>query len=144
MTHLHKQVFMLLPVGIQSSISTQEIEMILGIEKRYVMEIINILIMEYGIPVGSFRHQNNGYFIATSEEEKRLGTHSLTEQVNSMEARLNKVNEADLGTALVYKNKYRLEAARKDKQSNIFEYINRTDPDRELTDEEIAEIPVWV
>lgn len=144
MTDLHKKVFMLLPIGIHSSISTQEIEVILGIEERYVREIISILIMEYGIPIGSFRYKNNGYFIATSEEEKRIGTHSLAEQVNSMEARLKKVEEADLGTALVYKNKYRFDAVKKEKQSNIYEYINQTNPDSTLSDEEMEDIAVWV
>lgn len=122
MATLHKRVFMLLPIGVHSSISTKEIEMILGIEERHVREIINILIMEYGIPIGSFRHQNNGFFIATSEEEKRVGTHSLAEQVNTMKKRLDKIKEADSETAFLYREKYK-DAASYDEQSNIYEYL---------------------
>lgn len=124
MNDLHKKVFMLLPIGVHSSISTKEIEMILGIQERYVREIINNLIMEYGIPIGSFRHQNNGFFIATSEEEKTLGTYSLAEQVNTMKQRLNRIKDTDLETAMLYREKYKNDIKDYDKQSNIYEYIH--------------------
>lgn len=77
MSNLQAKVFYLLPKETENLMSTREIENILGIDKRTTMGIIETLILKYGIPVGSLRQSDNfGYFIATNEEEKRMGIYS--------------------------------------------------------------------
>lgn len=128
MTHLEKQIFMLLPSGIDNLISTKEIESILGIDKRHIMAIIETLILKYGIPIGSSRQPNHyGYFIATNEEEKRIGVYSLIQQINATKERVKRVKNADLNTAVLYKEKYRDEKINRNIQSNIYEYIDTAD-----------------
>lgn len=128
MSNLQKQVFMLIPRGIDNLISTQEIEDILGIDKRYIMGIVEALIVEHEIPIGSLRQSNNyGYFIATNEEEKRLGIYSMVQQINTMKKRVKRVKEADLTKTLLYKEKYKAEITKRKQQSNIYEYLNKAD-----------------
>ena len=127
MSELQSRVFMLLPLGADNSISTQEIEDILGIEKRYIMEIVQTLVLDYGIPIGSFRNQNNGYFIATNEEEKRIGTHSLAEQSKALTIRLKKVKEADFETTILYRKEYKEKARQHNKQLDIYDCLNLAD-----------------
>lgn len=124
MSKLQIKVFMLLPEGIDNLISVQEIMDILEINDRTTMSIIEILIMKFGIPIGSLRQANNfGYFIATNEAEKRMGVYSNEQQVKTMKKRITRVKEADLNTAVLYKEKYKDAIINQDKQSNIYEYI---------------------
>jgi len=122
MTLLESKVFMLLPMGSEHLISTREINDILNIEERYIRNIVEQLITDYGIPVCSFRHSdNNGYFIAQTEEEKRLGLLHLKQQTKTMKKRIRKVENADTDTAVQYKEKYKHEEPDHDKQLNLLE-----------------------
>lgn len=127
MNQLQQKVFMLLPKGITRLISTQEIEDVLDIDKRYIMGIIETLILEYGIPIGSFRTNDNfGYFIATNEKEKEIGTHSLSQQAESMLKRAEKVKNSDLKITTLYRKQYIDGAEHYDieRQLSIYEYLN--------------------
>lgn len=125
MNQLEKRVFNLLPQGADNLISTREIEDILHIDKRYVMEIIENLVIEYHLPIGSSRNSDNfGYFIATNEQEKAIGTYSLNKQINTMKKRAEIVENANLETAKLYKEKYKDEAITRDKQLDLFYYVN--------------------
>lgn len=125
MNHLEKRVFNLLPQGADNLISTREIEDILHINKRHIMDIIESLILEYQLPIGSFRNSDNfGYFIATNEQEKSIGTYSLEQQINTMKKRVEVVGNANLETAKLYKEKYKDEAITRDKQLDLFYYLN--------------------
>lgn len=125
MNQLEKRVFNLLPQGADNLISTREIEDILHIDKRYVMEIIENLVIEYHLPIGSSRNSDNfGYFIATNEQEKAIGTYSLNKQINTMKKRIEIVENANLETAKLYKEKYKDEAITRDKQLDLFYYVN--------------------
>lgn len=120
MNKLEQRVFMLLPKGINRLISAQEIEDIIDIDKRYIMEIIEKLVIEYRIPIGSFRNSDNfGYFIATNEQEKLMGTHSLNQQVNTMKKRLSRVKAADFKTTDMYREKYKDVELKKDMQLDL-------------------------
>lgn len=136
MSKLQVEVFMLLPKGMERLVSTSDIENRLNIDKRHVMGIIEELILDYDIPIGSLRDINNyGYFIATSEEEKIKGTLSLIQQVNSMKRRVEKVMEADLETADLYKEKYKYQEPDYDKQLDLFYYLKTDVTQRELETE---------
>lgn len=125
MNQLEKRVFNLLPHGADNLISTREIEDILHINKRHIMDIIESLILEYQLPIGSLRNSDNfGYFIATNEQEKAIGTYSLNKQINTMKKRAEIVGNANLETARLYKEKYKDEAIERDKQLDLFYYLN--------------------
>lgn len=125
MNQLEKRVFNLLPQGADNLISTRDIEDILHIDKRYIMEIIENLVIEYHLPIGSSRNSDNfGYFIATNEQEKAIGTYSLNKQINTMKKRAEIVENANLETAELYKEKYKDEAITRDKQLDLFYYVN--------------------
>ena len=127
MSQLQAQVLMLLPEGMDRLVSTTDIENILHLDKRHIMGIIEELILEYGIPIGSLRDKNHyGYFIATTEEEKVKGTLSVIQQANSMKRRVEKVMAADFETASLYKEKYKEKEMDYDKQLDLF-YLFRND-----------------
>ena len=127
MSQLQAQVLMLLPEGMDRLVSTTDIENILHLDKRHIMGIIEELILEYGIPIGSLRDKNRyGYFIATTEEEKVKGTLSVIQQANSMKRRVEKVMAADFETASLYKEKYKEKEMDYDKQLDLF-YLFRND-----------------
>lgn len=128
MSNLQKQVFMLIPRGIDNLISVKEIIELLEIDERTIMSIIETLIMKYGIPIGSLRQSNKfGYFIATSEAEKRVGIYSNEQQVNTMKKRITRVKEADLTIVSLYKEKYKDDLKDYERQSNIYEYLKKAD-----------------
>ena len=121
MSQLQAQVLMLLPEGMTRLVSTSDIENILHLDKRHIMGIIEELILEYGIPIGSLRDKNHyGYFIATTEEEKAKGTISFIQQANSMQKRVEKVMAADFETASLYKEKHKEKEMDYDKQLDLF------------------------
>lgn len=124
MTQFEKQVFMLLPMGASTLISTQDIQNILDIDERHVRGIIERLIFDYGIPIGSMRDKRHGYFIAETEEEKRAGIASLKQQTETMQKRAEKVKEADLSIAKLYKKKYQHQEPPHSKQLDLLYYLN--------------------
>lgn len=141
MTYLQKKVFMLLPSGLDRLIGTQEIEDILSINKRTIMQIIETLILEYGVPIGSFRNSDNfGYFIASNEKEKEIGIYSLTQQINTMQKRTKRVKSADLELAFLYKYKYKNEIKNYNKQLNIYEYLDLDESETLEIDENNGEL----
>lgn len=141
MTDSQKRVFMLLPIGLDKLISKQEIEDILELDERTIMGIIEILILKYNIPIGSFRNSDNfGYFIATNEKEKDIGTYSLTQQINTMKKRAERVKNADLNTAILYIEKYKDEAADYEGQSTIYEFLKIADEQQDEADEDSTQL----
>jgi len=122
MTPLEIKIFMLLPLGSEHLISTREITDILNIEERTVRAIVEKLITDYDIPICSFRQSdNNGYFIAETKEEQRLGLLPLKQQTATMKRRIRKVENADIDTAVQYKEKYKHEVPDHDKQLNLLD-----------------------
>lgn len=107
MNKLQKDLFMMLPIGMDKLLSTAEIKRNLGIDRRSTMELIEQLIFEFNIPIGSMReHTKHGYFIATNKEEKTIGTIAIKQQADTMLLREEKVKTADIETAYYYKRLY--------------------------------------
>lgn len=126
---MQRDVFMLIPIGMNYPISTADIRNILNLEERYVREIIEELITDYNIPIGSMREKNNsGYFIATNIVEKIKGTTSLEHQAMAMDRRVKNVRASDPITAYRYKELYKYNELDHDKQLDLLELaeINET------------------
>lgn len=125
MSRLQRDVFMLIPFGMDRLVSTTDIGKILNIDERYIRGIIEELIMKYEIPIGSSREKNHsGYFIATNLEEKIRGTYSLEQQAKSMDKRAAKVKGADIKIAYQYKEKYRYNEPDYDEQLDLMDLID--------------------
>lgn len=134
MNKLQRDVFMLLPMGMDRLVSTTDIGNILNIDERYIRGIIEELIMEYEIPIGSSREKNHsGYFIATNLEEKIRGTYSLEQQAKAMDKRSAKVKSADVSITYQYKEKYKHDEPDYDKQLDLLETIEAEDINNEDT-----------
>lgn len=126
MNRMQQDVFMLLPMGMDKPRTTQEIESILNIDVRYIRNIIEELIIGYGIPVGSLRESDkNGYFIATNRLEKIKGTMSIEHQAMAMDNRVRKVRAADVGIVHQYKEMYRndKDTPEFDEQLDLYYYL---------------------
>lgn len=127
MSRLQAEVLWLIPEGMERLVGTSDIESILKLDKRHIMGIIEELIIDYDIPIGSLREKGrSGYFIPTNEEEKIKGTLSFIEQANSMQKRVEKVMAADFETASLYKEKYKEKEPDYDKQLDLF-YLFKND-----------------
>lgn len=107
--HRHQQILAFIPNGSDAMITRVELVKLSGLSDRDVYQILNDLTMKYDIPIGSSRDRKNfGYYIPMDEEEKNTGIRSLEEQGNTMLKRAEKVRDADIETALAYKEKYKL------------------------------------
>lgn len=127
MNQVQRDVFMLLPFGMNNLISTTEIESILKIDKRYIMGIIEELIIDFNIPIGSMRNSNNyGYFIATNKEEKYKGTVSIKQQANAMNHRVEKVQNSNVEKAIQYRELYKENYSKRDKQLDLMDYLDQS------------------
>ena len=105
----HQQILAYIPNGSDTMITRVELVKLSGLSDRDVYQILNDLTMKYDIPIGSSRDcQNYGYYIPMNEAEKNNGIRSLEEQGNTMLKRAEKVRDADIQTALDYKEKYKL------------------------------------
>lgn len=128
MTPLEIKIFMLLPLGSERLISTREVTDILNIEERTVRAIVEKLITDYDIPICSFRQSDNyGYFIAETKEEQRLGLLPLKQQTKAMKKRIRKVENADINTAIQYKEKYKHEEPDHDQQLSLLDEAEDAD-----------------
>ena len=107
--HRHQQILAFIPNGSDTMVTRVELVKLSGLSDRDVYQILNDLTMKYDIPIGSSRDCNHyGYYIPMNEAEKNNGIRSLEEQGNTMLKRAEKVRNADIETALAYKEKYNL------------------------------------
>ena len=105
----HQKILAFIPNGSDTMITRVELVKLSGLSDRDVYQILNDLTMKYDIPIGSSRDCNHyGYYIPMNEEEKNNGIRSLEEQGNTMLKRAEKVRDADIQTALAYKEKYKI------------------------------------
>ena len=105
----HQKILAFIPNGSDTMITRVELVKLSGLSDRDVYQILNDLTMKYDIPIGSSRDCNHyGYYIPMNEAEKNNGIRSLEEQGNTMLKRAEKVRDADIQTALSYKEKYKL------------------------------------
>ena len=126
----HQQILAFIPNGSDTMITRVELVKLSGLSDRDVYQILNDLTMKYDIPIGSSRDcQNYGYYIPMNEAEKNDGIRSLEEQCNTMLKRAEKVRNADIQTALDYKEKYKLTPANIPVQTTLqFNYERSVTP----------------
>lgn len=124
MSKLEADVFQLLPFGMDKVINTNDIRRILNIEERHIREIIADLIVEHGIPIGSLRFgERSGYFIATNDEEKNIGTYSLMQSIETIKKRVEKVKAADVETAYLYREMNKGKEFKYDEQLDLLSTV---------------------
>lgn len=93
----YKQLYELLPKGMEHTITAHEISKITGIPKRRIYSMINILILHYDVPVGGLRNDGkHGYFIATNREELRRAISPLEHHAGEMLKRVEHLKQIDL------------------------------------------------
>ena len=128
--HRHQQILAFIPNGSDTMITRVELVKLSGLSDRDVYQILNDLTMKYDIPIGSSRDCNHyGYYIPMNEAEKNNGIRSLEEQGNTMLKRAEKVRDADIQTALDYKEKYKLTPANIPVQTTLqFNYERSVTP----------------
>lgn len=126
----HQKILAFIPNGSDTMITRVELVKLSGLSDRDVYQILNDLTMKYDIPIGSSRDcQNYGYYIPMNEAEKNNGIRSLEEQGNTMLKRAEKVRNADIQTALAYKEKYKLTPANIPTQTTLqFNYERSVTP----------------
>lgn len=91
------RVMELLPRGSERLITASEISQITGISKRTIYHDIALLIDRYSVPIGGLRSEGqHGYFIITTEEERKQALASLQKHTNEMQKRINKVTNIEL------------------------------------------------
>lgn len=91
------KVACLIPRGLESPIKVKELSKLCGVPERKLYEVINRLV-KYGVPICAVRstQATSGLFIATTEQERRLGISALASQVDDMYRRLAYVRSADI------------------------------------------------
>ena len=126
----HQKILAFIPNGSDTMVTRVELVKLSGLSDRDVYQILNDLTMKYDIPIGSSRDcQNYGYYIPMNEAEKNDGIRSLEEQGNTMLKRAEKVRNADIQTALDYKEKYKLTPANIPVQTTLqFNYERSVTP----------------
>ena len=126
----HQQILAFIPNGSDTMITRVELVKLSGLSDRDVYQILNDLTMKYDIPIGSSRDRKNfGYYIPLNDQEKNNGIRSLEEQGNTMLKRAEKVRDADIQTALAYKEKYKLTPANIPVQTTLqFNYERSVTP----------------
>ena len=96
-----------IPMGADTLISKDELVKMSNIPEREFYQVINDLIMRYGIVICTSRENgHSGYYIPETEEERINGIRSVEEQANTMMLRANKVRNGDLTVTHAYKEKY--------------------------------------
>ncbi|KAA9290415.1 hypothetical protein QP168_04855 [Aerococcus urinae] len=99
----YKQVFMLLPKGMEKPITSNEIQAILGYDVRHINQIISDWRIKYRVPIGGLRYQNQcGFYLATNEEEKEIGARSIDAQIKSMSKTASAIKQGDIGLIQEY------------------------------------------
>lgn len=85
-----------IPAGSDKPRPIKELEKLTGLSKRDVQATINRLIVVHHKPIGAIRGKGNGYFLITSEEERKLAIAPLSSQIINMARRVRVIRNAKL------------------------------------------------
>lgn len=96
MTELEKRVLKLIPVGADNPRSGRYIATTLGLNIRNLRDIINRLIVRYGVPIVAKRGLASGYYIPANDTERLEGIRELKAQYNNEGKRLDVLITSDL------------------------------------------------
>lgn len=84
---------LLLNATLEKPIRTSFLKAATGLNERTIRDRINRLVFDYGIPAGTTRTQNAGYFIAKTEEELKAIYLPILAQGKEELRRVNKLKE---------------------------------------------------
>lgn len=86
-----------IPRGIERPVTVTEISKATGIPRRNIYECINLLIMQYDVPIGGVRSKGRrGIFIATNEAERAAAVTPLANSAREIQRRVNKLQQMEL------------------------------------------------
>ncbi|WP_125713010.1 hypothetical protein [Companilactobacillus kedongensis] len=89
-------ILRLIPAGSGRKITTKQIKKVTGISIRNIRDVIRGLVLK-GIPIVSDRTSSDrGFYIATTEDERRAGMSQFNNQLNDMARRKRAIQNADL------------------------------------------------
>lgn len=93
LTKQEQMVYDLLPRGIENSRTYKQLNM--SIDKRAFFQVINSLRLK-GKVIGAIRGRSGGYYVATSESERKMALRQFEAQmVNEMKI-ISAIKKADL------------------------------------------------
>ncbi|MFV8083230.1 hypothetical protein ACNQ2Q_26010 [Enterobacter cloacae complex sp.6701430] len=86
----------LLPVGDKVPIPTRTIASLLNTTLRIVRQDINALITQHGVPIGSKREGNAGYYLIENNEQRKNTLLPLYAQMQSENKRIEALETIDI------------------------------------------------
>ena len=84
---------LLLNATLENPIRTSYLKAATGLNERTIRDRINRLVFDYGIPAGTTRTHNAGYFIAKTEEKLKAIYFPILAQGKEELRRVNKLKE---------------------------------------------------
>jgi len=78
LTARERRVLELIPVGHKQAIQSRRLAQLVGHHERKSRELINHLVVDHGLPIGSSPEPGSaGYFIIADEEDLEIATRSI-------------------------------------------------------------------
>lgn len=90
-------IYKMIPLGLENAKRVKDIAVPLKLEERDIHSAINSMCRK-NIPVCSSRKEPFGVYIPLTEDERRIGLVSLSNQANNMTQRIELVGSIDLKT----------------------------------------------
>lgn len=90
-------IYKMIPLGLENAKRVKDISNALKLEDREIHNAINSMCRK-NIPICSSRKEPFGVYIPLTEDERRIGLVSLSNQANSMTQRIELVGSIDLKT----------------------------------------------
>lgn len=90
-------IYKMIPLGLENAKRVKDIATPLNLEERDIHNAINSMCRK-NIPICSSRKEPFGVYIPLTEDERRIGLVSLSNQANNMTRRIELVGKIDLKT----------------------------------------------
>jgi len=90
-------IYKMIPLGLENAKRVKDIATPLNLEERDIHNAINSMCRK-NIPICSSRKEPFGVYIPLTEDERRIGLVSLSNQANNMTRRIELVGNIDLKT----------------------------------------------
>jgi len=90
-------IYKMIPLGLENAKRVKDIAAPLNLEERDIHNAINSMCRK-NIPICSSRKEPFGVYIPLTEDERRIGLVSLSNQANNMTRRIELVGNIDLKT----------------------------------------------
>lgn len=89
-------------LGEDNAITPRHLALTLGVSERYVRHLLEILVVGYGVPIGSYS-RTTGRWIIMNEDERSRVLKDLYSRRNAIDARINSIALAKLPPSLDFK-----------------------------------------